>query len=79
MESIEACPMYQPYGYNGKEKLLSDVHDYGAGIYITSIGRWTRLDPLASYNASTSQHLNASTSQLAVPGCYRLTNSPNPD
>jgi RHS repeat-associated protein len=56
MESIEACPVYQPYGYNGKEKLLSDVYDYGARMYMASIGRWTSVDPLGDKMTSWSSY-----------------------
>ncbi len=59
MESIEACPVYQPYGYNGKEKLLPDVYDYGARMYMASIGRWTSVDPLAEAYYGISSYVYA--------------------
>jgi RHS repeat-associated protein len=59
MESIEACPVYQPYGYTGKEKLLPDVYDYGARMYMASIGRWTSVDPLADAYYGISSYVYA--------------------
>lgn len=45
------------YTYNGKELQESGMYDYGARMYMSDIGRWGVIDPLAEKYYSTSPYV----------------------
>jgi len=47
---------YQNYKYNGKEIQETGMYDYGARMYMSDIGRWGVIDPLAEKYARMSPY-----------------------
>ncbi|MPS72503.1 MAG: hypothetical protein E2590_05050, partial [Chryseobacterium sp.] len=44
---IEGFKKAYNYKYNGKELQETGMYDYGARMYMSDIGRWGTIDPLA--------------------------------